>query len=252
MLLPVLVLIAQCASAGSLQTGEQIHPPGYNLSHRYELSASLLEVGDTLVIARILTNGEAFTLSGLYFSDNLSPRFTIVSSSLTRNGTDIAHSMQRAAGNPIISGFTTWYWVVDDPGDPGMGSGDVGTGDTVRLEMRITSTLPGNYQLPFHTTVFWNGRTGFFATGEPVAVRFLPDPSCCIGLTGNIDCDPKHVIDVGDLTTLIDYLFISHPPLCCPAEANLDSDTAGIVDISDLGVLIDYLFSDFSPTPVCQ
>jgi len=57
---------------------------------------------------------------------------------------------------------------------------------------------------------------------------------CCVGVTGNIDCDPGSVVDIADLTVLIDYLFISLAPLCCREEGNIDGDTQGVVDIADL------------------
>ncbi|HUV29614.1 MAG TPA: prenyltransferase/squalene oxidase repeat-containing protein [Acidobacteriota bacterium] len=75
-------------------------------------------------------------------------------------------------------------------------------------------------------------------------------PSCCIGLTGNIDCDPAEVVDIGDLTALIRYLFIPPiPTLCCPEEANVDGDLEGIIDIGDLTALIAYLFISPNPDP---
>ncbi len=74
--------------------------------------------------------------------------------------------------------------------------------------------------------------------------------SCCIGITGNIDCDPTNVVDVGDLTVLIDYLFISNTPLCCVEEASTYHD--GSIDIQDLTRLIDYLFISFTPPATCH
>ncbi|UCC45254.1 MAG: right-handed parallel beta-helix repeat-containing protein [Candidatus Zixiibacteriota bacterium] len=80
----------------------------------------------------------------------------------------------------------------------------------------------------------------------------LGDACCCFGISGNVDCDPGSVVDIGDLTRLIDYLFISFDPICCPEEANIDGDTAGMVDIGDLTALIDYLFISFTPPAVCM
>ena len=75
---------------------------------------------------------------------------------------------------------------------------------------------------------------------------------CCIGMTGNIDGDPEEIIDIGDLTALISYLFI--PPNeapGCTEEANVDGDEEGIVDIGDLTALIDYLFISHTPPADC-
>jgi hypothetical protein len=71
----------------------------------------------------------------------------------------------------------------------------------------------------------------------------------CIGSTGNVDCDSLDIADIGDITALIDHLFISFSSLCCPAESDLDE--SGTVDISDLTVLIDHLFVTFASLPLC-
>jgi len=78
--------------------------------------------------------------------------------------------------------------------------------------------------------------------------------SCCVGLTGNIDCDPEDMVDLSDLTRLIDYLFISFDSLCCKEEANMSYDPLNPVcqiDLGDLTRLIDYLFISFTPLPPC-
>ncbi|UCC44504.1 MAG: PKD domain-containing protein [Candidatus Zixiibacteriota bacterium] len=63
---------------------------------------------------------------------------------------------------------------------------------------------------------------------------------CCFNKTGNVNFDPDDVVDIGDLTSLIDYLFISYSEPHCLAEANTDGE--GTVDIGDLTGLITYLF----------
>jgi hypothetical protein len=76
--------------------------------------------------------------------------------------------------------------------------------------------------------------------------------SCCVGLTGNVDCDALDGVDISDLSALIDFLYISFTPLCCPAEANTDGDLLGGIDISDLSALIDYLYISFTPPAACM
>jgi hypothetical protein len=75
---------------------------------------------------------------------------------------------------------------------------------------------------------------------------------CCIGLAGNTDCDPDDIVDIGDLTRLIDYLYISNDPLCCYEEGNADGDPGGVVDIGDLTDMIDYLYISNDPPKPCQ
>ncbi len=72
---------------------------------------------------------------------------------------------------------------------------------------------------------------------------------CCAGLTGNIDCEPDGIVDISDLTRLIDYLYVTLTPLCCVAEANCDGQPG--VDIADLSALIDYLYINFTPLAPC-
>jgi hypothetical protein len=41
--------------------------------------------------------------------------------------------------------------------------------------------------------------------------------SCCVGTTGNVNGDQSEQVDIGDLTALIDYLFITFTPSAeCP------------------------------------
>lgn len=74
---------------------------------------------------------------------------------------------------------------------------------------------------------------------------------CCVGITGNVDADTENIIDIGDLTLLINYLFIPPFPVPeCMDEANVDG--AGPVDIGDLTALINYLFiPPFDPPAPC-
>ncbi len=78
----------------------------------------------------------------------------------------------------------------------------------------------------------------------------IGDVCCCVAATGNIDCSAGDGVDIGDLTVLIDNLFITFAPLCCPGEGNVDA--TGGTDISDLTVLIDNLFITFGTLPNCQ
>ena len=75
--------------------------------------------------------------------------------------------------------------------------------------------------------------------------------TCCIGMTGNVDHDPADMVDLGDLTALIDYLFITFTEPVCMEEANVDGSVDGLVDLGDLTALIDYLFITFTPPAEC-
>jgi C1A family cysteine protease len=74
------------------------------------------------------------------------------------------------------------------------------------------------------------------------------DACCCKNLTGNVDGDTDDIVDISDLTAMVDYLFAGKEISGCPNEN--DIDRSGAVDISDLSTLVDYLFSTGS-LPSC-
>lgn len=121
------------------------------------------------------------------------------------------------------------------------------------------TTLGANDTMYIYTAVtsVRNGASStVIASNVRQAKRWLVDhlrPSCaggcCVGLTGNIDCDPGNNVDISDLSALIDNLYISFTPLCCTAEANCDGLTG--VDIADLSALIDFLYISFTPLAPC-
>ena len=87
--------------------------------------------------------------------------------------------------------------------------------------------------------------------GQKIVVP-LARSSCCSGMTGNVDCSPNGSIDIADLTSLIDYLYVSLSPLCCVGEANTDGDPASVIDIADLTRLIDFLYVSFTAPAGCE
>ncbi|HUV30293.1 MAG TPA: hypothetical protein VMY05_04270 [Acidobacteriota bacterium] len=102
---------------------------------------------------------------------------------------------------------------------------------------------------------FSPGGTWKWACTTPSLPDVIPDwdgphcftigDGCCFGVSsGNVDDGPVDVVDIGDLTALIDYLFISQQEPACLEEANVDGDANGTVDIGDLTALIRYLFID--------
>jgi hypothetical protein len=69
-------------------------------------------------------------------------------------------------------------------------------------------------------------------------------------MTGNVDDDPEELVDIGDVTALIMYLYIPpNPPPPCMEEANVDGDIGVVVDIGDLTELIKYLYIPPNPEP---
>ncbi len=71
---------------------------------------------------------------------------------------------------------------------------------------------------------------------------------CCVNVTGNVDGDPADVVDISDLSAMVDFLFSGGSLSGCYDENNVDGQ--GGIDISDLQKLIDFLFSA-SSLPNC-
>jgi hypothetical protein len=112
-------------------------------------------------------------------------------------------------------------------------------------------------------TTVQNGTEGDLAAHIATATQWWADNirpgcpgliGCCDGITGNVDNDAGNLVDIGDLTALIAYLYIPpNPAPECPEEANIDGDIAGLVDIGDLTALIAYLYIPPNPLPAnCQ
>ncbi|HUV31766.1 MAG TPA: hypothetical protein VMY05_11855 [Acidobacteriota bacterium] len=121
--------------------------------------------------------------------------------------------------------------------------GSYTVGDSVRVTGQLNSVCD--------LVILWMQASGCI---ESNTIADWDCGGCCIGTKGNIDGDPDDLQDIGDLTVLIDFLFISHTPLICPEEADFDSD--GVVDIGDLTWYIRCMFMlppggcEFPPCPV--
>jgi len=75
--------------------------------------------------------------------------------------------------------------------------------------------------------------------------------ACCIGERGNVDGSSDNLVTMGDLTVMIDHLFITLTPLACSDEGNVDLSLDGLVTMGDLTVMIDHLFISLAPLPPC-
>ena len=86
---------------------------------------------------------------------------------------------------------------------------------------------------------------------QPECIRRMRTDNWNVVQTGDIN-RPTDMIDIGDITQLIDYLWISNQPLPCPEEANMDGDVEGLIDITDITYLIDYLWITNTPLAPCR
>ncbi|MFZ5979108.1 MAG: hypothetical protein ACOYVF_00615, partial [Candidatus Zixiibacteriota bacterium] len=74
--------------------------------------------------------------------------------------------------------------------------------------------------------------------------------SCCIGYTGNVNCDDSEDPDISDIAYMINHLYFYGPPLCCRDEADVNRSD-GVVDISDIVLIIRHLYISHEDLPDC-
>jgi len=118
------------------------------------------------------------------------------------------------------------------------------------------ATLPANDTLTFWTILatMRNGSlTQFEANVDDAKVWYakLRVPCGCCVTMGNVDVSPDQLVTMGDLTVMIDNLFITLTPLACNDEGNVDLSPDGLVTMGDLTILIDNLFISLTPLPTC-
>ncbi|MFQ6008853.1 MAG: hypothetical protein ACE5K8_07890, partial [Candidatus Zixiibacteriota bacterium] len=75
--------------------------------------------------------------------------------------------------------------------------------------------------------------------------------SCCFGIRGNANGDPDDLINVVDVTYLVNYLFRDGPAPPCLQEGNVDGDIDETINVADVTYLVDFLFRGGSPPPAC-
>ncbi len=130
---------------------------------------------------------------------------------------------------------------------------------TITYDQADVTGSEANLSMRSRHTGAWTNVTTNLNTSTNVITGVVPSlsiiaiatTSCCQGVTGNIDCDPGDNVDIGDLTVLVDHLFLSFDPLCCTKEANVDGVGGTSIDIADLTKLVDHLFVSFGATAAC-
>jgi len=181
------------ASAKTLAEADMFYPAGHNISASYEVSRTDMTVSDTLILSRSLVNGESYSLTSLYFADNLPPEFTIVSYSLSRNGQPIDCDFSTRNADSVLSGYDAYQWVVDWPDSSGGLQTEILSGDSLHLEMTVTCDAAGSYLLPLHTLVCCGNSGQMFAV---LSTSFSITVEASVG----IDEDNPDVLPDGFLT----------------------------------------------------
>jgi len=73
----------------------------------------------------------------------------------------------------------------------------------------------------------------------------------CVGTVGNVNCDYRDEVTLGDVALLVDHLFISGIRLPNLQEANINGDPEGEITTGDVAMLIDHLFISGVELPDC-
>ena len=77
---------------------------------------------------------------------------------------------------------------------------------------------------------------------------YINSSVCCIGNRGNVNNDPQDLVNILDLTYLVNRIFRNGPVPVCPEEANLNDDPNELVNILDLVFLVNRIFRS-GPAP---
>lgn len=73
----------------------------------------------------------------------------------------------------------------------------------------------------------------------------------CIGTVGNVNCDYRDQVTIGDVALLLDHLYISGVRLPNLQEANINGDPDGEITLGDVSWLLDHLFISGVALPDC-
>ena len=159
--------------AVAAMAADEIHPNSLQLAVDYELSGNSVATDQTLAITRVIRNNESYPITGIYFSDNLPPQFTITFAEISRNGNPVTFESTGPVAGEIENGYDLYRWMIDspDPGSPTQFS--LNPGDSVILYLEVACSEVGDYQLPLHTISGFGNGAGLFAVSGPVALSIV-------------------------------------------------------------------------------
>jgi aminopeptidase N len=134
-----------------------------------------------------------------------------------------------------------------------MASGALPPGLTVNKNGLIsgTPTTAGVYTF---MVVFANRVTGY-SDSRTYDIEIIQLP-CCTGMVGNVNGSVEDEPTIGDVSTLIDMLFISGAQVDCLTEGDINQSGGSVptradITISDISMLIDHLFISGITLPSC-
>jgi photosystem II stability/assembly factor-like uncharacterized protein len=116
--------------------------------------------------------------------------------------------------------------------------------------------LPVGSGLPAYISAIECSENEMLAGVDNRGVWKLSLGDCCSGIVGDANYNGGYEPTIGDVSTLIDMLFISRNPVECLAEADVNQSgnttpTINDITIGDVSTLIDHLFISGTPLAEC-
>ena len=149
---------------------------------------------------------------------------------------------------PIPLSGLTFEWSLDGTPVAGVTSSSFqltpghmnGSTQTLALKITLETDLVRQYEIS--ETYTW--------TVTPIS------GTCCTGIVGDVNNDGGYEPTIGDISALIDHLFLTEKPIACLEEADVnrsggDTPTETDITIGDISKLIEYLFLDGDPLSAC-
>ncbi len=126
----------------------------------------------------------------------------------------------------------------------GAASGQLGIRGNISADPLFCDTATDNFDLHYESPAIRG------AGMSPIIWGALTVGCCACQKVGNVDCDPSNMVDIADITALVDYLYMSLSSPCCDTQADIDGVPG--VDISDVTTLVDNLYISLTPIRLCQ
>jgi hypothetical protein len=200
----------------------------------------LFRFNETSPITSILLDPAGWILKDVtHLTDAL---FIITSPEEIRNGTETEYYEDTVK---IIGSV--------DPDAVMIVSGALPPGLTINLQGVIsgTPTTAGQYSFDVGIVNYSKGISDQVAFGIEIGAT-----SCCVGKVGDANNSGDDNATIGDITAIIDMLFVSFEDVDCLAEADVNQSggpnpVRADVTIGDITKLIDHLFINEQPLPDC-
>jgi len=192
------------------------------------VAVNLNEFGDPATYTYSLTAPSPYAVASTVLTD------TLIYSGATRQFAYQVSNPSAVGEVYDVYGWDDSGWVATDTTDIFLNPGDSTT-------VLIPVTPPVGTPLGAHSNLHFraDSRSDSLVSDEQVTYAVT------VVQHGDVNFDGA--VDIADLTSLIDHLFINFPPLTVPEAGNVNCQ--GVVDISDLTALIDWLFINFTPSP---